>query len=477
MDSKMVTGARKAPAFLMETGMLLDRLRDLLGADHVLTGADMAGYGDEFTGHYHWAPLAVLRPATTEEVSGILRLASESRTPVVPVSGGTGLNGGHEAQGRLMISLARMNRIRDFNPAARTISVEAGVILQTIHENVAREGLMFPLSFGAKGSAMVGGFLSTNAGGSNVVRYGNARALCLGLEVVMADGAVMNLMTALHKDNTGYDLRDLMIGAEGTLGVITAAVLHLVPEPAARATALLALPGFPQALSLLNRLQTGTGGAIEAYEYLPDLFFDRMARYKPDWTCPITPAPVNILLEIATTVPGDNPQSRLEDLLEAPLEAGDILDAVVASSEAQRGYLWTMRESAAEVSLNEDPLVDTDVSLPLDLIEPWLNRMNAEVSRLDPQARMMAIGHLGDGNLHYTVYPSEKAFVAPIRDAISREAVIMGGSFSAEHGVGLSKLGSMAKYKDPVALRTMRAIKAALDPLGILNPGKTVPEA
>lgn len=454
---------------------LLDRLRDAIGAQYVLTGTDAAGFGEEYTGHYHWTPLAVVRPASTAEVAAVMAIAHETGTPVVACGGGTGLNGGHEAEGRLMLSLSRLNRIRDINPAARTVAAEAGVVLETLQNAVAPHDLMFPLSFGAKGSAMVGGFLSTNAGGSNVVRYGNARAQCLGLEVVMADGRIMNLMTALHKDNTGYDLRNLMIGAEGTLGIITAAMLRLVPEPRARATALLAMTGFGPALALLNRLQAGTGGAVEAFEYLPDLFWDRLARYKPELGCPIAPQKVNILLEIATTVPGEDPQARLEDLLEGPLEAGEITDAIIATSEAQRAKLWHIRESAAEVTLNEDPIVDTDVALPLDLVAPWLDRMNARLVTMDPAARAMAIGHLGDGNLHYTVYPSAPALVAPIRDAISQEAVAMGGTFSAEHGVGLSKLGSMAKYKDPVALEVMRAIKAALDPKNILNPGKTVP--
>ncbi|OCX66653.1 FAD-dependent oxidoreductase [Thioclava sp. SK-1] len=454
---------------------ILDQLRSLIGAAHVLTGADAASYGADFTGHYRWQPLAVLRPGSVEDVSAIMALASRTGTPVVPVSGGTGLNGGHEAQGRLMLSLSRLNKITQINPAARTVAVEAGVILETLHAAVAEHGLMFPLSFGAKGSAQVGGFLSTNAGGSNVVRYGNARALCLGLEVVLADGRVMNLMTALHKDNTGYDLRNLMIGAEGTLGIITAAVLKLVPAPRERATALLGMTGFDAALRLLNRLQEGTGGAVEAFEYLPDIFWPRLTKYKPDLSCPITPQKVNILLEIATTVPGDDPQARLEDLLEGPMEAGEIVDAVLASSEAQRAKLWHIRESAAEVTLNEMPIVDTDVALPLDQISPWLDHMGGVLDRLDPKARLMVIGHLGDGNLHYTVFPSDETLVQPIRDAISREAVAMGGTFSAEHGVGLSKRASMGKYKDPVALQVMAAIKSALDPQNILNPGKLLP--
>jgi len=344
---------------------LISRLTDLLGAAHVLTGADTAAYGREWTGAYHWQPLAVLRPANTEEVSKVLRIAFETATPVVPVGGNTGLNGGTMAEGALMLSLARLNRIRDINPAARTLTAEAGVVLSTLHDAAEAEGLAFPLTFGAKGSAMVGGFLSTNAGGSNVVRHGNARALCLGLEVVLADGRVMNLMSALRKDNTGYDLRDLMIGAEGTLGVITAAVLKLVPAPKAYATALVAMDSLPEALALLNEVQEASGGAVEAFEFMPAVYMTRLATCRPDLACPIVPGPVNILLEIAATRPdqslpdadGTLPLTgQLEALLGAALEAGRLHDATIAQTLAQRRHLWEMREAAAEITLNRLPL-------------------------------------------------------------------------------------------------------------------------
>ena len=248
---------------------LLDRLTTLLGPAHVLTGQDCAPYTAEWIGKYHWQPLAVLRPADRDQVSAILRIASETGTPVVPVGGRTGLVGGTEAEGRLMLSLERMNRIREIRPQARIAVVEPGVILSRLHDAAADHGLYFPLWFGARGSAMIGGVLSTNAGGSNVLRYGSTRALCLGLEVVLADGRVLDLMSELHKDNSGYDLRDLFIGAEGTLGVITAAVMKLVPAPRAHATAMLAMPSLDAALVLLNRLQTQTGGLVEAFEFMP----------------------------------------------------------------------------------------------------------------------------------------------------------------------------------------------------------------
>lgn len=470
-----------------QTAPLLARLRDVLGATHVLTGADAAGYGHEWTGHYHWMPLAVLRPGTTHEVAAVLRIAAQSRTAVVPVAGNTGLNGGTVAPGALMLSLERLNRIREINPAARTLTAEAGVVLSRLHEAAGAAGLSFPLTFGAKGSAMVGGFLSTNAGGSNVVRYGNARALCLGLEVVLADGRVMNLLSALHKDNTGYDLRDLMIGAEGTLGIITAAVLKLVPAPRAYATALVAMPNLQAALALLNRMQQASGGAVEAFEFMPAGYMARLAQFRPDLACPFPPAPVNILLELAATAPdqaepgpdGTTPLTALTELLLASaLEAGDVTDATIAQTEAQRRKLWAMREAAAEITLNQAPLVDTDIALPLDRVAGFLPRMALRLAELDPGATEMVVAHLGDGNIHYTAYPSrdDPTLLHDIRAAVAEEAVAMGGTFSAEHGVGLSKRATMARHKDPVALSVMRAIKTALDPLGILNPGKTLPD-
>ncbi|PCD78183.1 FAD-binding oxidoreductase [Pseudothioclava arenosa] len=454
---------------------ILDRLRDLLGPGHVLTGDDAAGFGREWTGHYRWTPLAVLRPGSTEEVAGVLRLANAEGVPVVPLGGNTGLNGGTMAEGALMLSLARLNRIRELNAPARTIVAEAGVVLEALHEVAAVEGLSFPLTFGAKGSATVGGFLSTNAGGSNVLRYGSARALCLGLEVVLADGRVMNLMSALHKDNTGYDLRDLMIGAEGTLGVITAAVLRLVPAPRAYATALLGMESLGAALDLLNALQAGTGAAVEAFEFMPAAFMERLGALKPDLACPFAPQPVNILIETATTMAGEDPQARLEALLAEAFEAGQISEAVLAGSEAQRRKLWAMREAAAEITFTEPDLVDTDVALPLDRLETFLSRMHARLLAIDPGARELSVAHLGDGNIHYAAYPSDPALKPVIRAAVAEEAVALGGSFSAEHGVGVSKRATMAAHKDPVALEVMRAIKAALDPKNILNPGKVLP--
>lgn len=466
---------------------LLTQLTQITGPAHVLTGPDTDKYARDWTGKYAAAPLAVLRPGNRDEVSAILRLAHETGTPVVPVSGNTGLAGGAYAKDALMLSLERLNRIREIRPAARTAIVEAGVILSTLHGAVEAEGLSFPLFFGARGSAMIGGVLSTNAGGSNVLRYGNTRALCLGVEVVLADGRVMDLMSALHKDNTGYDLRDLFIGAEGTLGIITAAVLKLVPRPRAYATAMVAVPGLPDALALLNRLQRETGGAVEAFEYMPADYMAQLAAIRPDLR-PVFAQPhdVNILVEVGATAPRDAEPgadgalpivTRLEEVLGDMLEAGALLDAVVARSQAQRAEIWERREAAAEITFTGAPIVDNDIALPLDRVAPFLERMQARLPALDAQARSLTVGHLGDGNLHYAVYPSrdDATLKEAVREMVEDEVFNLGGSFSAEHGIGLSRKNTMARRKDPVALDVMRALKDTLDPKGILNPGKVIP--
>ncbi len=467
---------------------ILQELAALIGPENVLTGDDTAPFRRDWTGKYTSRPLAVVRPASTGEVAGVVRLAGAAGVPVVPVSGNTGLVGGTANDGALMLSLARMNRIRDINPASRTATAEAGVVLDTLNEAAETQDLIFPLAFGARGSATVGGVLSTNAGGSNALRYGTARALCLGIEAVLPSGAVMNLMSALHKDNTGYDLRNLMIGAEGTLGIITAAVVKLAPRPRARATALVGLETLDAALDLLNRLQAETGGAVEAFEYMPAAYMRRLARHRPDLHQPFaTPHPVNVLVEVAATTPRDaTPRpdgalpvvALLENALAAMLEAGTLRDARVAQSETQRAHLWTMREAAAEITFTGQPVVDSDVALPLDRVGAFLARCETRLHPLDPKAEILTIGHLGDGNLHHAVYPTENTpeHLESIREAVEDVVAELGGSFSAEHGIGLSKKGTMARRKDRAALDAMRAIKQALDPAGIMNPGKLLPE-
>lgn len=467
---------------------LIAELGAAIGPAHVLTGTDCAGHIGDWTGKFTAEPVAVVRPASTDEVSACVRIAAAHGVAVVPISGRTGLVGGAMTRGGLMISTERMNRIREICPEARIAVVEAGVILDRLHEAAEAEGLYFPLWFGARGSAMIGGVLSTNAGGSNVLRYGSTRALCLGLEVVLADGRVLNLMSELHKDNSGYDLRQMFIGAEGTLGIITAAVMKLVPRPRAYATAMLAAKSLPDALVLLNRLREATGGAVEAFEFMPETYMRRLAEARPDIRQPFAPRQaVNILVEVGAVAPrdatpndaGEVPVTALlESVLAEMMEAGMVLDAEIAQSEAQRRAMWERRELAAEVTFDRKPAIDTDIAVPVDKVDVFLRNMAARLPSLDPGAEDICVAHLGDGNVHYTVFPTrdDPALYDQVVAAVEDEVQALRGSFSAEHGVGLSKRASMARRKDPVALDVMRAIKAALDPDNRMNPGKIIPD-
>lgn len=468
---------------------LIEELTAALGAAQVLTGDDTAPYRDEPTTQYPAVPAVVVRPGSTAEVSQVLRIAARHGVAVIPCAGRTGITGAIQNTGGLMLSVERLNRIRAIGADARIAVVEAGVILSRLHEAAERHGLYFPLWFGARGSAMIGGVLSTNAGGSNVLRYGSTRGLCLGLEVVLADGRVLDLMTALHKDNSGYDLKQLFIGAEGTLGVITAAVMKLVPHPRAYATAMLAVRTIPDALVLLNRLQEATGGMVEAFELMPDTYMRRLARVRPEIRQPFDPIqPVNILVELGATRPDDAAPSGdgsvpvtalLEAALAEMMDKGMVLDAEIARSEAQRLALWKRRELAAEIMQAVQPSVDTDICLPLDQIDGFLGRIHTRLRRMDPDAETLTVAHLGDGNLHFSIYPrgDDPVLHDAIVEAVEDEVQALGGSFSAEHGVGLAKLNSMARRKSPAALEVMRAIKATLDPEGRMNPGKVIPPA
>ncbi|WP_394181934.1 FAD-binding oxidoreductase [Yoonia maritima] len=466
---------------------ICDDIAAIIGSERVLTGADAAPYATDWTGRYKGEPLAVLRPGSTQEISEIMKLAYATGTPVVPVSGHTGLTGATLATDALVLSVDRLNKIDDIDVAGRTATVGAGVILSSLHDAADAHDLIFPLTFGARGSAMIGGVLSTNAGGSNVLRYGNTRDLCLGLEIVMADGRIMNLMSALHKDNSGLNLRHLMIGAEGTLGIITAAVMKLKPKPRAYATAMIAVPSLDDALSLLHTMQDSTGGAVEAFEYMPRNYIDRhiaiMEGAKPPFDDSYD---VNILIEIGATAqrdatPGPDGQipvvANLEETLGTMLEDGRVLDAVIAQNESQRTEMWRRREEAGEILVKGDPFVNTDIAVPLDKVATFEREITPRLKAIDPNCVEVIVSHLGDGNIHHTTFVSRndpdamKAMVEAVEDVVQE----LGGSFSAEHGVGISKLDTMRRRKDPVALDAMRAIKAALDPKGILNPGKVIP--
>ncbi len=466
---------------------ILTDIAAVIGEDRVLTGADAAPYVTDWTGQYVGTPIAVLRPENTQEVADIVKIANATGTPVVPVSGHTGLTGATMGQDALMLSVDRLNTIYDVDPEGRTATVGAGVILDSLHAAADAHNLIFPLTFGARGSAMIGGVLSTNAGGSNVLRYGNTRDLCLGVEVVMADGRIMNLMSALHKDNSGLNLRQLVIGAEGTLGIITAAVMKLKPKPHAYATAMVAMPTLDDALSLLNTLQDATGGAVEAFEYMTRNYIDRHLSLSEDAKPPFEDRyDVNILVEVGATAPRDAQLrsdgtipivAQLEEILGGMLEDGHLLDAVIAQNEAQRAAMWERREAAGEVVVRGGIFVNTDVAVPINKVAAFEAMVTPRLKAIDADCYEVIVSHLGDGNIHHTTFLNRndpdvmKAMVEAVEDVVQE----LGGTFSAEHGIGLSKLDTMRRRKDPVALDAMRAIKAALDPKGILNPGKVIP--
>lgn len=452
-------------------------LRDLLGAANVLTGEDVDRFARDWTGKWRAEPLAVVRPASTAEVSQVVTIAATHYLSIVPVGGNTGLVGGTANQGALMISFERMATIREIRPEAGIAIVEAGVILSDIHDAVAEHDLIFPLTFGARGSARVGGFLSTNAGGSNVVRYGPTRGMVLGLEIVLADGRILDLMSELRKDNSGYDLRDLFIGGEGTLGLITAAVLRLAPKPKHHATAFAAVRDLPASLRLLRQLQAASDGAVEAFEYMPRSYMKELAKHRADLRQPFDIHDHAVMIELGgLSRPLDG---VLERGFAEAADAGDVLDAMIAQNESQRTFIWEMREAAAEITFTRLPIVDNDVALPLDGVEAFIDTMLTRLRDLDAEADHLICAHLGDGNIHLTVYPTSdtSAHLDAIREMIEGVTVSLGGSISAEHGIGLSKLATMTRRKDPVALDVMRAVKQALDPENRFNPGKVIPDA
>lgn len=458
---------------------ILAELAKIAGPDHVLEGQDTTRYAHDATGAYKATPIAVVRPADTGQVSEIVRLANRTNTPIVPISGNTGLVGGTYASGAILISLERLNTLHEIRPDARIAIVGAGTIIAAVQDAVEAHNLIFPLLFGARGSAMIGGALSTNAGGSNVLRYGNTRALCLGIEVVTPTGEIMNLMSELHKDNSGYDLKDLFVGAEGTLGIITKAVLKLFPKPNSYATAMVAVPSLKDALALLNRLQNETAGAVEAFEYMPGSFMKMHQNHFPKTRMPFeTNYDVSILVEVATTSPNMSVADILENTLGEMMQEERVLDAVIAQNEAQRAEMWQRRESSAEVVFAISPRVDSDICVAIDKVPTFLDLIAPCIKQLDPEATTSCVAHLGDGNLHFSVYPSrdDKQLASQFMEEIEDVVKSLGGSFSAEHGVGLSKRPSMARRKDAVALQAMRQIKTALDPNNIMNPGKVLPD-
>lgn len=465
----------------------MDEFKDIVGPSQVLTEpADMARYLTDWTGAWTGTARAVVRPGTTEEVAQVVRAAAGLALPITVQSGNTSICGGSvPAKGDegILISLDRMTRIRAIDTGARTATVDAGVILQTLQECVAEDDLDFPLVFGARGSARIGGCLATNAGGANALRYGNARELCLGIEAVLPDGQIIDALSGLRKDNTGYDLKDLLIGSEGTLAIITGAVLKLVPTPRVRATAFLALAGIEAALPVLNRLQDDTGGLVEAFEWMPGATVEAILAHNPGMRAPLErPADHGILVELASTRPsdalaGEDGEVPLQTLLlssiETMMQQELVIDGYFATTEQQRIDLWSLRESVLETIVSHGDFLTLDASLPLSRIPEFL----ARAAPLTEQAGLkpLLIAHLGDGNVHYAVVAGASPLEAERARSFTDRMIALlndfGGSFSAEHGIGRAKVRLLAQEKQAAQYQMMQAIRKAIDPAGHLSPG------
>ncbi len=462
----------------------LDELTALLGPAGWRAPEDDDRYFSEPRNRWHGRAALVLRPDGAEAVAEILRRASAARVAVVPYGGGTGLVGG-QVMGNgplpLLLSLERMTAIRRVDPAENAMIVEAGVVLADIQAAAAEVDRLFPLSLASEGTARIGGLLATNAGGVNVLRYGNARDLVLGVEAVLADGTIIRGLKTLRKDNTGYDLRHLMIGSEGTLGVITAAALRLFPRPKAIATAFCAIPSPRAAGELLALLRDRMGEAVTACELLCAEGMAMLAAHTPDVPAPPVPGDWFVLVEVSGGA-GAPMTEALEEALAQAFEHGLVLDAAIAQSEAQRAAFWRIREDTPEANRRRGAVVSTDLSVPLAAIQEMVDQGAAALAQVDPALRVNCFGHVGDGNLHYNVFPPTGAEVSdcealrePAKDAIHAVVHALGGSVSAEHGLGRFKAKDLVRYGDAGKVAAMRAIKAALDPAGIMNPGAVLP--
>jgi len=464
---------------------LLQALRAAVGDAQVLSEGDLSAWELDWRKRFRGRALAVVRPSDTAQVAAVLRACAAHGASVVPQGGNTGLVGGGvpDASGtQVLLSLTRLNRIRAIDNANLTLTAEAGCVLQTVQQAAAEAGLLFPLSLAAEGSCTIGGNLATNAGGTQVLRFGNARELCLGLEVVTADGQVWDGLSGLRKDNTGYDLRDLFIGSEGTLGIITAATLKLHPRPAASGTALAATGSLAQCVGLLQLAQARLGAGLTGFEVMNRFSLALVAQHFPQLPQPLPAAPWTVLLEQADSEGEAPARARFEALLAAALEEGLIDDAVVAESLQQSQALWHLRESIPLAQAQEGPNIKHDIALPVSAIPGFVERTDAALARAFPGVRLVDFGHLGDGNLHYNVQAPEGMAAQDFLDrhehavnTLVYDAVTaVGGSISAEHGVGALKREELAQRKPAVALQMMRAIKQALDPQGRLNPGRVL---
>ncbi|RZI66452.1 MAG: FAD-binding oxidoreductase [Variovorax sp.] len=467
---------------------LIDQLRAIVGAPHVLTEGDLTAYEQDWRKRERGKALAVVRPASAQQVADVVKACAAAGSSLVPQGGNTGLAVGSipDASGtQVLLSLQRMNMVRDIDAANLTMTVEAGCILQTLQETAEKAGFLFPLSLAAEGSCTIGGNLATNAGGTQVVRYGNTRDLCLGLEVVTPQGEIWEGTSGLRKDNTGYDLRDLLIGSEGTLGVITAATMKLYPMPVARLTAWAALPSLDHAVTLLGLAHKHLGAGLTGFEVMGQFALSLVGKHMPQLRVPFlgdASAPYCALLEISDNESEEHARARFESLLETAFEDGCVTDAVVAENLTQAHQLWHIRESIPLAQAEEGLNIKHDISIAVSRIPAFVAETDALLRSEIPGVRLVNFGHLGDGNLHYNVQaPAEGDAKAFLRDEEERVNTLVydavekfGGSFSAEHGVGELKVHKLEKHKSPVAMGMMRAIKRGLDPQNIMNPGRVL---
>ena len=473
---------------------IIAALHAIVGDAGLKTGdTDTESFLTDWHGQYRGRSLAVVMPETTEQVSQVMALADAHDIVVVPQGGNTGFMGGatpDDAGNSILLSLRRMNRIREIDATNMSMTVEAGCVLQTLHDTTEKQGLYFPLNLAAKGSCTIGGNLGTNAGGLNVVRYGTTRELTLGVEVVVMGGRVLNLLGGLRKDNTGYDLRHLFVGSEGTLGVITAATMKLFPQPVARATSFAEVRDVSAAVELLHRLQAASGGGVEAFELIPADILHVVFHHFPEIPQPLaTRGAMNVLMEIGSSNPasgiaddsGETPlQTIMQETLATAFEDGLVIDATIAASEAQRRALWDVRENAPESHKRSRGVARSDISLAQSSLAPFYEDMVAAVKTVDPTIRICGYGHLGDGNLHFNLVADERSNSEfdskkdQLYELIYEHVAKYNGSISAEHGIGQTKRAQLAKVKAPEVLDVMRAIKASIDPKNLMNPGKVI---
>jgi FAD/FMN-containing dehydrogenase len=463
---------------------LRPQLQLICGEANVLFDQDLSAYERDWRGREQGRALCVVRPGSTAEVAAVVKACAAAGVPMVPQGGNTGLVMGStpDDSGReVVLSLQRMNKVRQMDAANATVTVEAGCVLERLQQVADDAGFLFPLSLASEGSCTLGGNLASNAGGTQVLRYGNTRDLCLGLEVVTPQGEVWHGLSGLRKDNTGLDLRNLFIGSEGTLGVITAATLKLFPKPAAQRTAWAAVPSVQAAVDLLGLAQLHLGAGLTGFEMMGQVALGLVAKHMPQLKIPLwQDAPHSVLLELSDTDSEDHAHAQLERLLEAALTQGCVSDAVVAQSLAQSKELWHVRESISMAQAAEGLNIKHDIALPVSAIPAFVTSTDALLAKQLPGVRMVNFGHLGDGNLHYNVqcplHADAAAFLqaheAQVNHWVYEAVKSFGGSISAEHGIGRLKADTLPHYKDPVALAMMRSIKQALDPKNLMNPGR-----